>query len=154
MVEDSFDIDLSEPSLDDEEIAEIIRRKSAYMEERKRSLGPEYYSAKDFWDRMWEMEWESLEERMKEPVAVQPEGELIPIEFPTLEVDGETLTLYTFEDFALLHNQGIFRDTKFLIDRRGKWTKNVVTEMETYGFKHKNTIIVSREKYLMMEVVE
>ena len=33
----------------DDEIAEIIRRKSAYLEDRKRALGTEYYSAKQFW---------------------------------------------------------------------------------------------------------
>ena len=111
----------------DDEIAEIIRRKSAYLEDRKRALGTEYYSAKQFWDRMWDAEWTSL------------------------NYEGVELTLYSFDDFSLLHNQGIFRELKFIIDRKGRWTKNVITEMETYGYTHIKTI--TKEKYLIMEAL-
>jgi len=152
MVEDEIEIDLSDAAIENANIAEILHRKINYMEERKRALGPEYYSAKDFWDRMWEAEWNALEERIK---VEDIEGiETMPIEFPTIEVDDEDFTLYTFDDFALLHNQGIFRDDKFLIDRRGKWTKNIIREMNTYGYEHRKTIIISREKYLLMEAIQ
>jgi len=151
MTGDDIDLDLSGEVIDDDKIAEMIRRKNEYMEERKRGLGPEYYSAKEFWDRMWEAEWDALEERMQQPTI---EGrEPIPIEFPIIEIEGDEFNLYTFDDFALLHNQGIFRDEKFLIDRQGRWTKNIVNKLEQYGYHHRKTIIVSREKYLLMEVV-
>ena len=80
----------------EERIAEILHRKIAFMEDRRRSLGPEYYSSKEFWDRMWQQEWEALEERLN-----NPEGELdmpidtVPMVFPTLEHKGHLLHLYT-----------------------------------------------------------
>jgi len=46
---------------EDDIISDVIHRKTAFMEDRKRSLGPEYYSNKPFWDRMWEQEWEQFE---------------------------------------------------------------------------------------------
>ena len=55
--------------MDDEAIADILHRKTAFMDDRRRSLGPEYYSSKDFWDRMWEQEWEALEDRLNNPQA-------------------------------------------------------------------------------------
>mgnify|MGYP003625442701 FL=1 len=135
----------------DDEIAEIIRRKSAYLEDRKRALGTEYYSAKQFWDRMWDAEWTSLNERMKEQGDESIEIDPLPITFPTLNYEGVELTLYSFDDFSLLHNQGIFRELKFIIDRKGRWSKNVITEMETYGYTHIKTI--TKEKYLIMEAL-
>tara|TARA_Y100000992_G_scaffold187024_1_gene126562 strand:+ start:347 stop:772 length:426 start_codon:yes stop_codon:yes gene_type:complete len=125
----------------EERIAEILHRKIAFMEDRRRSLGPEYYSSKEFWDRMWQQEWEALEERLN-----NPEGELdmpidtVPMVFPTLEYKGHLLHLYTYSDFSMLHNQGIFRDNHFFIDRTGKWTKNVIKEMKAYGYVYQDTI--------------
>ena len=102
---------------------------------------------------MWENEWEALEERMNLNVDKLEETDIVILELPTIEYEGETLTLYTFEDFSLMHNQGIFRKTKFLIDKKGKWTKNIVSEMKTYGYEHIKTIIISREKYLIMREI-
>lgn len=125
----------------EERIAEILHRKTAFMEDRRRSLGPEYYSSKDFWDRMWEQEWEALEERLNNP---QEELDIpidtVPLVFPTLAYKDKLLHLYTYSDFSMLHNQGIFRDTHFFIDRTGKWTKNVIKEMKTYGYEYQETI--------------
>ena len=41
------------------------------------------------------------------------------------EVVGEnrSLTIYTFEDFLMLSNQGIFRDNVFILDPQRKWRK-------------------------------
>tara|TARA_R110000824_G_scaffold257693_1_gene446639 strand:- start:114 stop:581 length:468 start_codon:yes stop_codon:yes gene_type:complete len=153
MVEEDVDIDDILLAIEDDEISELLRRKNAYMEERKRTLGTEYYSSKQFWDRMWENEWDALEER----INIKPEDleglDNVILELPTIEYEGEILTLYTFEDFSLMHNQGIFRETKFLIDKEGKWTKNIVNEMKTYGYEHIKTIIISREKYLIMREI-
>ena len=145
MVDENIDIDKIISAIEDDEVSELLRRKNAYMEERKRTLGTEYYSSKQFWDRMWENEWDALEERMK----ITPQ-DLEELDNVILELEGETLTLYTFEDFSLMHNQGIFRETKFLIDKKGKWTKNIVNELKTYGYEHIKTITISREKYLIM----
>ena len=133
--------------MDEDEVADILHRKIAYMEDRKRSLGPEYYSAKQFWDRMWEGEWNSLEERLTEEELVIDDIEVLPLTFPTVEYKKETIKLFTYSDFCMLHNQGIFRESKFFIDRSGKWTKNVIKELSRYGYKYIQTI----NKHLLME---
>ena len=125
----------------DDHIAEIIHRKTAFMDDRRRSLGPEYYSSKEFWDRMWNQEWEALEERLTNPeMEYDMAIDTVPMVFPTLEFKGELLHLYTYSDFSMLHNQGIFRDEDFFIDRTGKWTKNVIKEMKTYGYVFREAI--------------
>jgi hypothetical protein len=153
MVDENIDIDKIISAIEDDEVSDLLRRKNAYMDERKRTLGTEYYVSKQFWDRMWENEWDALAERMNTITEDSEELDDVIIELPTIDYDGDTLTLYTFEDFTLMHNQGIFRDTKFLIDKKGKWTKNIVTEMKTYGYEHIKTIIISREKYLIMREI-
>ncbi len=153
MADEKVDINKIISAIEDEEVTDALRRKNAYMEERKRALGTEYYSSKQFWDRMWENEWDALEERMNVTTGDLEELDTVILELPTIEYEGETLTLYTFEDFSLMHNQGIFRETKFLIDKEGKWTKNIVNELKTYGYEHIKTIIISREKYLIMREI-
>tara|TARA_R110002049_G_scaffold142280_1_gene304159 strand:+ start:102 stop:560 length:459 start_codon:yes stop_codon:yes gene_type:complete len=150
MVDENIDIDKIISAIEDDEVSDLLRRKNAYM---KRTLGTEYYVSKQFWDRMWENEWDALAERMNTITEDSEELDDVIIELPTIDYDGDTLTLYTFEDFTLMHNQGIFRDTKFLIDKKGKWTKNIVNEMATYGYEHIKTIIISREKYLIMREI-
>jgi len=135
--------------MDDEEIADLIHRKTAFMDDRRRSLGPEYYSSKEFWDRMWEQEWGNLEERLTITTSDLEIIDTVPIVFPTLEHDGDLFNLYTYSDFTMLHNQGIFRDEKFFIDKTGKWRKNVIKEMKAYGYECRQTI----HKHLLMEVM-
>ena len=136
---------------EENKVADYLHRKIAFMDDRKRSLGPEYYSSKDFWDRMWEQEWEALEDRLNSPHReIISDINLIPMVFPTLEHEDVLLNLYTYSDFTMLHNQGIFRDTKFFIDKTGKWTKNVIKEMKTYGYEYRQTI----NKHLLMEVID
>jgi len=136
--------------MDEEAIAEIIHRKTAFMDDRKRSLGPEYYSSKDFWDRMWEQEWDALEDRLNNPQSdILEDIDTLPMVFPTLEYKNELISLYTYSDFTMLHNQGIFRETKFFIDATGKWKKNVIKNLKTYGYEHRHTM----NKHLLMEDV-
>jgi len=116
----------------DDDLAEALRRKSSFLEQRKRSLGPEYYSNKHFWDRMWEQEWVNLEE-VKE-LSQEEVLETIPINHPTVEFEGNSYTIYTYSDFTMLHNQGIFREKLFIIDHTGKWRKNVIQELSDFGY--------------------
>ena len=154
MVDENVDIADIISAIEDGEVTDALRRKNAYMEERKRALGTEYYSSKQFWDRMWNNEWDALEERINTIPEQLEELDTVILDLPTIEYEDEILTLYTFEDFTLMHNQGIFRETKFLIDKKGKWTKNIVNEMKTYGYEHIKTIIISREKYLIMREID
>jgi len=137
----------------DDEIGEeeiLLRiRKSSFIEQRKRSIGPEYYANKNFWDRMWEQEWINLEEvKMIENLE---EIEVIPINHPTVKILDETLTIYSYSDFNMLHNQGIFREQVFLLDHTGKWKKNVIKELSDYGFSLRE---IYKKNMLIMEVAE
>ncbi len=137
----------------DDEIAEedilLRNRYSAFIEQRRRSLGPEYYSNKNFWDRMWEQEWVNLEE--VKTIENLEEIEVVPINHPTIKIDDETLTIYSYSDFNMLHNQGIFRELKFIIDHTGKWKKNVIKELSDYGYSLSR---VYQKNMLIMEVAE
>ncbi len=138
--------------IDNEEdiISNVIHRKTAFMDDRKRSLGPEYYSNKPFWDRMWEQEWEQFELHSNAEPQVIEDMETVPMVFPQIEYEDSLLNLYSYSDFTMLHNQGIFRSQTFFIDRTGNWTKKVVKEMKTYGYEYSQTI----NKHLLMEVTD
>tara|TARA_Y100000817_G_C16733208_1_gene488941 strand:+ start:438 stop:854 length:417 start_codon:yes stop_codon:yes gene_type:complete len=130
---------------EDDIISEVIHRKTAFMEDRKRSLGPEYYSNKPFWDRMWEQEWEQFELHTNETPQVMEDIDIVPMVFPQMEYKDQMLNLYSYSDFTMLHNQGIFRSEMFFIDRTGNWTKKIIKEMRTYGYEYLQII----EKHLL-----
>lgn len=125
---------------EDDIISDVIHRKTAFMEDRKRSLGPEYYSNKPFWDRMWEQEWEQFELHSNAEPQIIEDMETVPMVFPQIEYEDSLLNLYSYSDFTMLHNQGIFRSELFFIDRTGNWTKKVIKEMNTYGYEYLKTI--------------
>ena len=125
---------------EDDLISEVIHRKNAFMEDRKRSLGPEYYSNKPFWDRMWEQEWEQFNLHSQTQTEIIEDIETVPMVFPQMEYKDQMLNLYSYSDFTMLHNQGIFRSEMFFIDRTGNWTKKVIKEMQTYGYEYLQTI--------------
>tara|TARA_B100000131_G_scaffold301716_1_gene324165 strand:+ start:259 stop:675 length:417 start_codon:yes stop_codon:yes gene_type:complete len=125
---------------EDDIISDVIHRKTAFMEDRKRSLGPEYYSNKPFWDRMWEQEWEQFNLHSQTQTEIIEDIETVPMVFPQMEYKDKMLNLYSYSDFTMLHNQGIFRSEMFFIDRTGNWTKKVIKEMQTYGYEYLQTI--------------
>ena len=130
---------------EDDIISEVIHRKTAFMEDRKRSLGPEYYSNKPFWDRMWEQEWEQFNLHSQTQTEIIEDIETVPMVFPQMEYKDQMLNLYSYSDFTMLHNQGIFRSEMFFIDRTGNWTKKIIKEMRTYGYEYLQII----EKHLL-----
>ena len=125
---------------EDDIISDVIHRKIAFMEDRKRSLGPEYYSNKPFWDRMWEQEWEQFELHSNSEPQIIEDMDTVPMVCPQIEYEDSLLNLYSYSDVAMLHNQGIFRSELFFIDRTGNWTKKVIKEMNTYGYEYLKTI--------------
>ena len=125
---------------EDDIISDVIHRKTAFMEDRKRSLGPEYYSNKPFWDRMWEQEWEQFNLHSENQTEIIEDIDTLPMVFPQMEYKDQMLNLYSYSDFTMLHNQGIFRSQMFFIDRTGNWTKKVIKEMQTYGYEYLQTI--------------
>ena len=132
---------------DEDTISNVIHRKTAFIDDRKRSLGPEYYSNKPFWDRMWQQEWEQFELHSQDRTEFIEDIDIVPMVFPQIEYKDQMLNLYSYSDFTMLHNQGIFRATTFFIDRSGNWTKKVIKEMRTYGYEYLQTI----EKHLLFE---
>ena len=132
---------------DGDTISNVIHRKTAFIDDRKRSLGPEYYSNKPFWDRMWQQEWEQFELHSQDRTEFIEDIDIVPMVFPQIEYKDQMLNLYSYSDFTMLHNQGIFRATTFFIDRSGNWTKKVIKEMRTYGYEYLQTI----EKHLLFE---
>jgi len=117
---------------EDDIISDVIHRKTAFMEDS--------YSNKPFWDRMWEQEWEQFELHSNAEPQVIEDMETVPMVFPQIEYKDSLLNLYSYSDFTMLHNQGIFRSELFFIDRTGNWTKKVIKEMNTYGYEYLKTI--------------
>ena len=62
------------------------------------------------------------------------EHNIVDSDFVEYEIEGESHKLYTISDFLMLSNQGIFRDTSFLIDKERKWEKKTIKQVEEYGY--------------------
>ena len=89
---------------------------------------------------MWEQEWEQFELHSNAEPQIIEDMETVPMVFPQIEYKDSLLNLYSYSDFTMLHNQGIFRSELFFIDRTGNWTKKVIKEMNTYGYEYLKTI--------------
>ena len=153
--------------------AYLLSTRNRYWEERKRAVGAEYDSNKAKWDSLFTQDWVALSERLEAGIGVadtvkaqlgedffirnfELEAELntmISTEFEEVEIDGCTLRIYYYEDFIMLSNQGIFRDTDFLIDRGRKWTRKVVEEMTTYGYRNTGFHDIEEMRYLRFKVM-
>jgi hypothetical protein len=152
----------------------LLARRQSYFDERQRQLGNEYFSNTGQWGIIFEREWTVLEERLNSGIGLdeatynefgdtffEMKKELIS-ELDELtkgmdseSVENQTLTIYTFEDFVMLSNQGIFRDNIFILDPQRKWRKKVEETVMVYGYIHiermqirgVNYLVVSKEKY-------
>ena len=89
---------------------------------------PEYTLISPF-GRMWEQEWEQFELHSNAEPQIIEDMETVPMVFPQIEYKDSLLNLYSYSDFTMLHNQGIFRSELFFIDRTGNWTKKVIKEI-------------------------
>jgi len=64
------------------------------------------------------------------------------------------LTIYTFEDFLMLSNQGIFRDNDFILDPQSKWKRKVAKTMADYGYEKMENLTIRGEKYYVISKTE
>jgi hypothetical protein len=64
--------------------------------------------------------------------------------------DSEKLIIYTFEDFLMLSNQGIFRDHIFILDPQRKWRKKVEDVVTSYGYTNIERIQIKGVNYLVV----
>tara|TARA_R110001592_G_scaffold59420_5_gene180359 strand:- start:2093 stop:2665 length:573 start_codon:yes stop_codon:yes gene_type:complete len=147
----------------------LMSSRQSYLMDRGNSLGNEYFSSKQEWDIIFEREWAIVEERMN--VGIGVDSEIISLLGPDffknqeqlldelkatmdLEVydmgEDNTLTIYTFEDFIMLSNQGIFRDEIFLIDPQRKWKKKVKGILSQYGYDTFEQMLIRGENYLVV----
>ncbi len=155
--------------------AYILARRQAYLFERQKVLGSEYYSNPTQWDNILDREWRVMEERLNSGIGLDKDiieefGEdfftakedlFKEMEEMTESLDSEyvgeseKLLIYTFEDFLMLSNQGIFRDNIFILDPQRKWRKKVEDVVSSYGYtnieriqiKGVNYLVVSKEDY-------
>ncbi len=155
--------------------AYILARRQAYLFERQKVLGSEYYSNPTQWDNILDREWRVMEERLNSGIGLDKDiieefGEdfftakedlFNEMEEMTESLDSEyvgeseKLLIYTFEDFLMLSNQGIFRDNIFILDPQRKWRKKVEDVVSSYGYtnieriqiKGVNYLVVSKETY-------
>ncbi len=155
--------------------AYILARRQAYLFERQKVLGSEYYSNPIQWDNILDREWRVMEERLNSGIGLDKDiieefGEdfftakedlFKEMEEMTESLDSEyvgeseKLLIYTFEDFLMLSNQGIFRDNIFILDPQRKWRKKVEDVVSSYGYtnieriqiKGVNYLVVSKEDY-------
>lgn len=130
--------------------AYVLSRKGEYLQERRRNIGPEYESDWRTWEHIFEQEWIIMEERLNAGFGVSDalkaqmgedfflrqlgEPHIVEEDFPEYEVEGKLLKIYTYEDFSMLSNAGLFREEEFLVDKNRKWTKKVIETLEEYGF--------------------
>ena len=155
--------------------AYILARRQAYLFERQKVLGSEYYSNPTQWDNILDREWRVMEERLNSGIGLDKDIlEEFGVDFFTAKEDlfnemeemtesldseyvgeSEKLLIYTFEDFLMLSNQGIFRDNIFILDPQRKWRKKVedvvsssgYTNIERIQIKGVNYLVVSKEDY-------
>lgn len=147
----------------------LLASRQAYFADRQNSLGSEYFSNAHDWDMIFEREWAIIQERMNAGIGVDADiMEMYGKDFfkdreslmaelrefiPQQEVEdeeGNSLTIYTFEDFVMLSNQGIFRDEIFLIDPQRKWRKKVEDILAQYGYTDIQRMNIKGENYLVV----
>jgi hypothetical protein len=161
------------PMILDEWSKYVLSRRQAYFQERASIIGPEYNINKKSWDIIIEREWNVMEERLRGGIGVEQEVlEIFGDDFfqdredliheimnmtsslPTAIIGDKNrkeLKIYTFEDFLMLANQGIFRDTVFLLNTQSRWKKKVAITLLDYGYKPSQTIMLEGVRHYVIE---
>ena len=120
-------------------------QREKFLAHRRQSLGTDYFYDTTSRDIVLEKEWfqhqetlTPIEDPSNRPINI--EDLLEPISTPEiiekLQVGEDILDLYYFEDFQMLANQGIFRESHFLIDKGRKWEKKAIQLVREYGYQH------------------
>ena len=145
----------------------LAARREQYWASRRQTLGAEYDSQKQRWDSIIEREWLIFSETLRagDDVSIairqqmgddfftrQLEENTIDYDFEKFQVGRHTMTLYHIEDFIMLANQGIFRDTTFLLDKGRRWEKKVGQMLKEYGYRITGNHEVEGEEYLIIGV--
>ena len=141
----------------------LVARKERFATEKKVLIGPEYNANPKYWDEIIEQEWNIMKSRLSTGFDVSDEVRTIlgldffqpnldEIVSPTVSTfttpSGDVLPLYVYEDFVLLSNQGIFRETDFILDREKRWQPKVEKLCAKYGFERVDVIWEGGVSYL------
>tara|TARA_R110002020_G_scaffold161643_1_gene346926 strand:- start:1483 stop:2040 length:558 start_codon:yes stop_codon:yes gene_type:complete len=149
----------------------LLAKRQSYIVDRQRAIGSEYFHDSHQWDMIFSREWAALEERMNSGIGVDTDVvnefgddffkvrgtllEEIDVLYEQLEdtheKEGTQLTIYTYEDFLMLSNQGIFRDKVFILDPQRKWRKIVEKSLKEYGYDKIERILIQGVNYLVVE---
>jgi hypothetical protein len=150
--------------------AYILARRQSYFFERQKVLGSEYYNNTSQWDSILDREWRVMEERLNSGIGLDEDiiaefgedffaakdnlfkdMEDMADSFDSEYVgDSEKLIIYTFEDFLMLSNQGIFRDHIFILDPQRRWRKKVEDVVTSYGYTNIERIQIKGVNYLVV----
>jgi len=141
----------------------LAARYERFGNEKKILIGPEYNSNPTYWDDIILQEWNIMKSRLQTGFDISPiiKAEL-GLDFfqPNLDEirqtevaqftlpSGEELPLYLYEDFVLLSNQGIFRETDFILDRERRWQPKVEELLGEHGFQRVDVIWEGGVSYL------
>lgn len=148
----------------------LMASRQSYYLDRQQTLGSEYFSNTASWDIVFEREWSIIAERMNSGIGIDDEAleifgkdffkdkdELLQEyedyfqELKKVDLgDSNNLLIYTFEDFLMLSNQGIFRDEIFLLDPERKWRKKVEEVVKSYCYDTIERITIEGENYLVV----
>jgi len=151
----------------------ILSRKEAYLIERRAIIGREYEVNRRMWDAIIDREWMVMEERLNGGVGVEQEilsqyelgffkntdqllEEIVEMTSSlvsaSVSVGSEIkqLTIYTFEDYLMLSNQGIFRDNLFILDPQSRWKRKIATVLEEYGYEQIDSLILEGGKFYVI----
>ena len=147
----------------------IVGERLTYIEGCKRDIGYEYEANRKDWDYLFERDWVLIEERLRAGIGVpkhirdlmgneyfkrveivDTNIESMLEEVETYQKEEETLRIYTYEDFIMLSNQGIFRDEIFIIDPQRRWKKKVKESIMDYGFSQIEIIEIAGGVYFVV----
>ena len=142
----------------------LAARREQFLKEQQVLLGNEFRSNPEFWLEVAEKEWAVVEERLSTGADVSPtvqevmgsdffEGQIVVVSSQTFQLDEEdpdslVLPLYSYEDFVMLANQGIFRETDFILDRERRWQPKVEQLLARHGYERVGVIWRGGGSYL------
>ena len=149
----------------------LITERMSFLDSCRVEIGYEYEVNRQEWDYLFERDWILMEERLKCGIGVSNRiKKIMGLDFfkkteivmddiesaiENIEVyhteGGNDLRIYTYEDFIMLSNQGIFRDDVFIIDPQRKWKKKVKEKLIEYGYSSIEIINIAGGIYFVVE---
>jgi hypothetical protein len=142
----------------------LAARREHFFKEQQVLLGNEFRSNPTFWLEVAEKEWAVVKERLSTGADVSEtvqetigldffEGKIVVVSSQTFQLDDEDpdsiiLPLYSYEDFVMLANQGIFRETDFILDRERRWQPKVEQLLARHGYERVDVIWRGGGSYL------